>query len=429
MMEPNAEHNGVFYKVLSSNLKHWNFQYRLGLNVDTIPFNPTGKCQPGGLYYATKEHIAKFLGFGCFIAEIYIPDDAKIYKDPNGDKFKADRIIIKSITPIRKMSWWSDIAFCELAVTQSLQSIIYVGNQTEDLCLRSACFDGMSIRYMTHQTNAVCMAAITNNPCALQFVLNQTEQICKYALELDPDTHKYIRDKNLLQSILQSKQHNKVFYKVLHKTLIHHGFQYRLGLNIDPIPFNPTGKGKPGGFYFTTKEHIAYFLRFGCFIAEIYIPDDAKVYDDPGGYASKADRIIIKSITPIQDMPWWSDIAFCNDAVRQSMHAIKFIRNATDEMYMIILKKRPEYILYIENPSEYICQATVKIDGMALAYIDPVYQTEIVCLLAVNNTGLAIKYVARQTKELCLIAVRNHVDAILYVDDDLLSDEIYAAAY
>ena len=40
-----------FYKLTNETEKHHNFQYQDGLNVDTVEFNPVGKCSAGGLYF------------------------------------------------------------------------------------------------------------------------------------------------------------------------------------------------------------------------------------------------------------------------------------------------------------------------------------------------------------------------------------------
>ena len=40
---PNTE----FYKVLTTDCKHYDFTYQHGLNVDHIPFNPSGTCSLG----------------------------------------------------------------------------------------------------------------------------------------------------------------------------------------------------------------------------------------------------------------------------------------------------------------------------------------------------------------------------------------------
>ncbi len=84
----------VYYKILACDWVHHGFQYKEGLNVDTVPFNPTGLCTPGGLYFTEKENIFDFLEYGCFIVEVRLPVDARVYKDNN--KYKADKIIISN---------------------------------------------------------------------------------------------------------------------------------------------------------------------------------------------------------------------------------------------------------------------------------------------------------------------------------------------
>src|SRR5271156_4589482 len=84
-----------YVKILAENLIHHNFQYKEGLNIDTIPFNPSGECEPGGLYYCEREKAYLYANFGPFIADVEIPDDARIYAEP--DRYKADKIIISNI--------------------------------------------------------------------------------------------------------------------------------------------------------------------------------------------------------------------------------------------------------------------------------------------------------------------------------------------
>jgi len=40
-----------FYKITNEKEYHYNFQYKDGLNEDTIKFNPSGECNIGGLYF------------------------------------------------------------------------------------------------------------------------------------------------------------------------------------------------------------------------------------------------------------------------------------------------------------------------------------------------------------------------------------------
>lgn len=81
---------------------HHDFKYTTGLNVDTVPFNPSGECKPGGLYYS-REDILYFLSFGPYIAEVEIPEDAEVYEETTNisgikssyTKWKANKIILK----------------------------------------------------------------------------------------------------------------------------------------------------------------------------------------------------------------------------------------------------------------------------------------------------------------------------------------------
>ena len=117
-LEFKAKYGTVFYKVLRSDLMHHGFKYQLGLNVDTNPFNPSGSCQNGGLYFTNIKHLFEFLDYGQQIAFVEIPDNSQIYIEK--DKFKANQIIIKRIL--------SDTEFLELLKTNlvKLQSDICV---------------------------------------------------------------------------------------------------------------------------------------------------------------------------------------------------------------------------------------------------------------------------------------------------------------
>jgi hypothetical protein len=71
----------MYYKLLRKDLCHHGFQYKLGLNVDTVPFNPSGSCEAGGLYFTDMAHLHLFDMFGDLIGEIEVPADAQIYKE------------------------------------------------------------------------------------------------------------------------------------------------------------------------------------------------------------------------------------------------------------------------------------------------------------------------------------------------------------
>ena len=133
--------NQQFQKCLNNELTHYTFQYKIGLNVDTIPFNPSGYCKPGGLYFTTTKYINEFFDFGLNIALIELCEDAQFYIEPNGTKFKTNKFIIKEILP-----------------------------QTEELCVLAIQQNGLSLQYVQEQTEELGRLAVQQNGWALQYV-------------------------------------------------------------------------------------------------------------------------------------------------------------------------------------------------------------------------------------------------------------------
>ena len=101
----------------------------------------------------------------------------------------------------------------------------------------------------------------------------------------------------------------KTYYKVTNEEECHNGLQYHDGLIIDPVPFddNPKHTCVSGGIYFTTKEYIHIFLRYGCWIRPIKIPKDARVVLDPRDDKYRADRVVM---LPRKDFGWYFDNLF-----------------------------------------------------------------------------------------------------------------------
>jgi hypothetical protein len=83
-----------FYKILNESECHHGMQYKTGLNKDILPFDPSGDCEPGGIYFA-REDILSFLGYGQWVREASIPDGEPVYENPGAPrKWKAHRVIL-----------------------------------------------------------------------------------------------------------------------------------------------------------------------------------------------------------------------------------------------------------------------------------------------------------------------------------------------
>ena len=83
-----------YYKITNEEEKHNNMQYKDGLNVDILPFNPKGDCEKGGIYFS-REDILAFLNYGPWIRRVELPKDAKVYENPGEPKkWKSDKVVL-----------------------------------------------------------------------------------------------------------------------------------------------------------------------------------------------------------------------------------------------------------------------------------------------------------------------------------------------
>lgn len=83
-----------YYKITNKTECHKGMQYQDGLNTDIMRFNPTGNCNPGGIYFARKDILA-FLGYGCWLREVTLLKKEKVYKNPgNPVKWKAHQVFL-----------------------------------------------------------------------------------------------------------------------------------------------------------------------------------------------------------------------------------------------------------------------------------------------------------------------------------------------
>jgi len=95
-METNFDYSQTYYKVTNEQECHNGYQYKDGLNILKEEFNdnPKASCVAGGFYFTDYEHLPRFFKYGTWIREVTIPTDARVVKDPEGDKWRTDKIIL-----------------------------------------------------------------------------------------------------------------------------------------------------------------------------------------------------------------------------------------------------------------------------------------------------------------------------------------------
>ncbi|BCS83757.1 repeat protein [Cotonvirus japonicus] len=101
----------LYFKITNESECHNGFKYVNGLNILREEFNndPKASCVGGRLYFTKPKHICKYLDYGVYLREIYLPTDNpdfKIVKDPSGDKYGANMIILGERRDLKDIKTW-----------------------------------------------------------------------------------------------------------------------------------------------------------------------------------------------------------------------------------------------------------------------------------------------------------------------------------
>jgi hypothetical protein len=379
-----------FYKLLAADLRHYDFIYHEGLNVDTMPFDPSGNCEPGGLYFTTFEYIPKWYSHHWpLIADVALPDDARVYTEPCGTKWKADRLVLSNIRPLSEFLATLDETTLNRMITEDCMMLEHVKNQTEALCLAAVQQDGGVLDMVQNQTNAICLAAVQQEGLALEYVRRPTESICRAALQQNPKAKRFM------------------LHKLLAYDLRHHDHKYTEGLNVDHVPFDPSGQYKPGGLSFTTFRWIP--LRYDedrPLIADVTLPEDARVYEEPCGACRKTDQLVLSNIRPLSEFLATLDEAKLRKMLLINGRMLQDVVNQTDALCLAAVQQDGLALKYVENQTDAICLAAVQ--RCAFALCDVRNQTDAICMAAVQKYGCALQYVRNPTEAIYRAAVKQN---------------------
>lgn len=231
------------------------------------------------------------------------------------------------------------------------------------------------------------------------------------------------------------------FYKFLNNDLTHHGFMYKIGLNIDTRQFAPYDTCSEGGLYFCyeTDCHL-FWQNFGSKLAYVTIPNDARVYIEPDKF--KADKLIINHIRDFENVSdeFWIRILFkdtdisvlqfikdqtddiCKYAIQQNYSALRFVRDQTDDICRFAIQENSYALQFVRDQTREICIFAVWINGLALQYV--INQTDEICRVAIARNGLALQYVKHPTDDMLMTAVQQNGFALQYVNESMQTKKI-----
>lgn len=198
----------------------------------------------------------------------------------------------------------------------------------------------------------------------------------------------------------------KRFVKLTNKTENHNGLQYKNGLIIDPIPFDPTGVCKPGGIYFVEESEAHNWLRYDewlrygemtYYMRKVSVPDTAKVYVEEGKFKTDKPRLGPKSNISNEIY-----LRFIENKLKKR----DVCGNSNINIYKVLRYISPNCM------NKYLCVEIIKRYGDApylLKYMSYDVIDKELCMLAIKRDGYALKYVPEhiKDKEICLMAIKH----------------------
>ena len=171
------------YKILKANLGHYGMQYKLGENIDILPFNNSNTCSPGGLYFTDLQNIFEYIMFGKNIGNIKIMDDSRVYIE-NG-KCKTDKFILNDIQSIKSFVENSSENVQSKAVKNDGCLIKYIKNPSENVQLQAVKNNGWAIEYIKNPSENVQLEAVKNNGSSIEYITNPSENVQSKAAKND----------------------------------------------------------------------------------------------------------------------------------------------------------------------------------------------------------------------------------------------------
>ena len=202
-------------KLTNKECVHNNFTFIDGLNIDTVKFNPTGKCLPGGIYFVTIDNWPEWINYNSdimwYIWDVTIPDDALVYDEKN--KFKADKIILKN-----RIIIWHNNDLSLAAIKQNGWFLHIVRNPTDEICLAAVKQNGLALQHIKNPSDKICLAAVGQNGCALKYVRNPTYEICFTSVKQNGYALLYVNNQTNEICLAAVKQNGYVLKYVKHQT-------------------------------------------------------------------------------------------------------------------------------------------------------------------------------------------------------------------
>lgn len=357
--------NMRFYKLTNSKETHNNLVYKSGVNIDILPFNPTPNCRPGGMYFFSEPNLYKFMRYVAqpyYIREVSFDELSMIYED--GDNFKTNRFILGD-----RFDWREYF------------------NSRPDLVYEAVKYSANSISYVDDQTEKLCLLAVNGDAFSIQDIINPSDEVIRTAIK--KNAHAILHRKDLTEDMYMEAIRNKP--EIIYNTSIQ---TYTRCL--EAVKYNPSTIAYINDEYKTNELYMEALSRDGFILKQIAnkTPELCKLAVSTCG-------LVLKWV-PEQTQE------LCDLAVKQDISAFYYVKDEfkTPELCMHVVKKDGLQLSLIENQTIELCREAIKQNHYACRYIkrvkepEPSVDTKLLIAICNKNIDDVKRYINEGTRKL-----------------------------
>ena len=251
-----------------------------------------------------------------------------------------------------------------------------------------------------------------------------------------------------------SQLKNQKLCRIIMPSKIHNDYEWHEGVNVDPLPFNPSGACQHGGLYFTTPEWVLKFRHRSeelddHYIGQIQLDNDEAVWQEKTYtgqwshyfYKWKAHTVTLVNMTKISDM---------SDAEYYDLIGHRILKKSPEpydklkqhEQWLNLISHKPKALKYVRHQTQEICLTAVNFKRSTIKHVKArylpqclaiivrdghftprVFQSVSVLKTILANDGMRLSQIPSdvKTQEMVDIAVANNPEAARYAGKKFLT--------
>jgi hypothetical protein len=416
---------GMEFIKITTNDEKENYSHQLQDGYNELKFSENYGHISGGIKFHEMDNLITQLDKtynAKYIRHIQIPDDADVMQ--KGEDYFANKIILSQKTLISDLEMWDDEKFCKNMLLNNPKAVKYVKHIPKELEVALVKKEPSIIEYIKEPSEEVCIETVKSAPYLINKIKQEFRTMNVYKAMIDKSIYSitYISTTMSDEELCELFDYYPDIIKHVYKESVHIYAVNKNGLLLKDI--NKKTKELCETAFNNTPEAIKF------------MPANLKTYE----MCVKAIAFDSKLFEHVPQS--FMDNELCMPILCQNPHFIKQIKEPTDMMLLEcsktmpeligkisditmitnvepleIIKFNPSHIKNIEKPTYNMCYEAVKRCGDLINSIPIVFQDEKMCLGAVSNDGLAIKYLVsfRQSHNVCIKALEQNINSFRFI--------------